>query len=319
MLTVVPDYYKDFKCIQGACRHSCCIGWEIDIDPDTLACYDSVPGPFGQRLQASISRDGAPHFILGEDERCPFLNEHGLCDVILTLGEDHICGICTDHPRFRNELPGRLEIGLGLCCEEAGRLILGRAEPVALEETGLWETDDEIVMQRDRVIALLQDRTQSIPQRVQAMLDLCGAALPHRSFGEWADFLLALERLDESWTRQLTALRESGDTVDTAAFDAHMSGRQTEYEQFLVYLVWRHLANACDEADLAARAAFAAFGYALVHRLGALHWAQTGSFSFEAQVELARLFSSELEYSEDNLDALLDELSMYLEVEPWNG
>ena len=31
-------------------------------------------------------------------------------------------------------------------------------------------------------------------------------------------------------------------------------------------------------------------------------------FTFEEQMELARLFSSELEYSEENMDLLLDEL-----------
>ena len=123
---VFPDYYKDFRCIAGDCRHSCCIGWEIDIDEDSLAFFESVPGEFGDRLRQNISKYGDAHFVLGEGERCPFLNRDNLCDIILTLGEEHICGICTDHPRFRNELPGRVETGLGLCCEEAARLILSK-------------------------------------------------------------------------------------------------------------------------------------------------------------------------------------------------
>ena len=36
MKRVVPDYYADFACVAGACRHTCCVGWEIDIDPDSL-------------------------------------------------------------------------------------------------------------------------------------------------------------------------------------------------------------------------------------------------------------------------------------------
>ena len=36
MLTVYPDYYSAFRCIAGACKHSCCIGWEIDIDEESL-------------------------------------------------------------------------------------------------------------------------------------------------------------------------------------------------------------------------------------------------------------------------------------------
>ena len=35
MKIFAPDYYRDFKCSAGNCKHSCCIGWEIDIDEDT--------------------------------------------------------------------------------------------------------------------------------------------------------------------------------------------------------------------------------------------------------------------------------------------
>ena len=312
MQYVFPDYYKDFQCIAGACSHSCCIGWEIDIDPDTAAFYDTVPGELGQRLKKNISRDGQPHFILGQGERCPFLNESNLCDIILTLGEEHICGICTDHPRFRNELPGRLETGLGLCCEEAARLILGRQTPMTLESSGEPEDiQDEILALRDQVLALLQNRRSSIPRRVEDMLALCGAVLPEKTIPQWADTLLALERLDKDWTRVLTFLRDKRERADLAGFDSFMAQRQTEYEQLLVYLIYRHLANAFDEVELAARAAFAALGYTLLRAIGAAIWTETGAFPFEQQVELARLFSSEIEYSDENLDILLEELSFF--------
>ena len=31
-----PDFYDRFRCRAAACRHSCCKGWEIDIDENTL-------------------------------------------------------------------------------------------------------------------------------------------------------------------------------------------------------------------------------------------------------------------------------------------
>lgn len=307
MELVFPDYYGDFQCIAEACGHNCCIGWEIDIDPDTAAFYDTVPGDLGRRLRGSISRQGEPHFILGEGERCPFLNGQNLCDLILSLGEEHLCAICADHPRFRNELPGRVETGLGLCCEEAARLILGKNEPVVLLVSGEREGEDEIVALRDRAISLLQDRGRPIHQRVEAMLSLCGAVPPERSLQEWMELFLGLERLDGAWTETLRLLCGP---IDLAGFDKHMARRQTEYEQFLVYLVYRHLANAADGAELAARSAFAALGYELLHALGAAVWTKTGAFRFEDQVELARLFSSEIEYSDENLDILLNELTV---------
>lgn len=305
-MQVFPDYYPRFSCIASECKHNCCIGWEIDIDEETLSRYDQISGSFGARLRQHISREETPHFRLDENERCPFLQGNGLCELILTLGEEHLCQICTDHPRFRNSLPGRTEIGVGLCCEAAGRLILSKKEPVCLIAEGSLQTDDEIILIRDEVIALLQDRTHTMDERLKKMLTLCNAALPQYSNAKWAELLLSLERLDEAWT-ELLFLFASAD-ADRTAFDRHMHDRQAEYEQFCVYLTYRHMANATDEIDLAARAAFVAFGYHVLHALGAILWTKNGNFSFADQVELARQFSAELEYSEENTDSLFDAL-----------
>ena len=50
MKLYAPDYYTKFACIADKCQHSCCIGWEIDIDEETLSYYNSVSGDFGNRL-----------------------------------------------------------------------------------------------------------------------------------------------------------------------------------------------------------------------------------------------------------------------------
>ena len=65
----VPNYYPDFRCIASACKHSCCVGWEIDVDGDTLGYYDTVSGKMGDRLRASIDREADPPcFKLTPDE-----------------------------------------------------------------------------------------------------------------------------------------------------------------------------------------------------------------------------------------------------------
>ena len=84
MQQVYPNYYPQFQCTAGACRHSCCIGWEIDIDEASAARYAALPGAFGDRLRQQIDWESdPPHFILGEKERSPFLNADTLCDMIL--------------------------------------------------------------------------------------------------------------------------------------------------------------------------------------------------------------------------------------------
>ena len=118
MKLVAPDYYEKFKCIADKCKHSCCIGWEIDVDGDTLDYYNSIDGNFGERLRKNIITEGeTAHFCLAENDRCPFLNQKGLCDIIINLGEEALCQICDDHPRYRNFYSDREEIGVGFCCD----------------------------------------------------------------------------------------------------------------------------------------------------------------------------------------------------------
>ena len=315
MQHVFPDYYRDFRCISSRCRHNCCIGWEIDIDRQTAEFYQSVSGEFGKRLKANISDKDEPYFILGEDERCPFLNDRNLCDIITTLGEEQLCTICAEHPRFHNELPGHIESGLGLCCEEAARIIISRKEPVHLEMTcgggeDEAQTTDEIIILRDELIALLQDRSMTVPERIAEMQHCCGAILPDRSISEWAEFFGRLEQLDSRWTELLERLGRQQISPDTDGFDRYMADRQTEYEQLLVYILYRHFANAPSLDYTAARANFAALAYTLLHALGAMIWRTDGSFPLEQQIDLARMFSSEIEYSDENLCILLDELDL---------
>lgn len=302
---VYPNYYPSFSCIGGACGHNCCIGWEIDIDGESLSRYDAESSPFGERLRAGISREGTPHFRLCENERCVFLNNQNLCELILEMGEDFLCEICAEHPRFRNFLPGREEIGLGLCCEAAGRLILGQSEPVRLLGEGSMETDDEVLLLREDVIAALQDRSRTVWQRLEAVQALCGGGAAPMTVEDRCGFLLTLERLEERWTERLEETIRHWRTADREGFARHMVGRETEYEQLAVYLIYRHFANAEEMETVAAVADFAAWGCELLYAMGAVQYTRTGKFTLADQVELARELSAELEYSEENMEKIL--------------
>lgn len=302
---ICPDYYKEFKCIAGECRHSCCIGWEIDIDKRTMDFYNSVGGEMGSRLKKNIKREEICSFILGDGERCPFLNDKNLCDIIIELGEEHISHICREHPRFYNEIGDRCEAGLGLACEEAARLVLSKKTKTVLIGAENEPCDDEILALRDELIKTLQIREKIIKERLSDVLLLCKTSIPRKSISEWADFLLSLESMDKLWQEKLSALKELCE--DDGEFEEYMTARETEYEQFAVYLIYRHFWVASDMADAAARACFAVFGVWLIYALGMHEFMKNGEFSFEEQVELVRMFSSEIEYSEDNTNALLDE------------
>lgn len=159
MKIIAPDYYNSFQCIAGACRHTCCEGWEVDIDEESLERFRTC-----EDIAAHIDEEDTPHFRLTDGERCPFLNEDGLCNMILQHGEDMLCQICTDHPRFRSYWTDRTEIGLGLVCEEAGRLILGSAEPMRLvtlsddgENAPLSEDEAWLLELRDKLLESIRE------------------------------------------------------------------------------------------------------------------------------------------------------------------
>ena len=117
MTIFVPNYYDEFKCIADKCKHNCCIGWEIDVDENTLEKYKKLDKRFGTGILDTICMEDTPHFVLCENERCPQLDEKGLCKLISRFGEEALCNICNDHPRFRNYFENFTEMGLGLCCE----------------------------------------------------------------------------------------------------------------------------------------------------------------------------------------------------------
>ena len=303
MKTIMPDCCLGFHCIAGACRHNCCLGWEIDIDSASLARYRAVTGPLGQRLrEAIVTEPGGAHFQLTPEERCPFLNAGNLCDLITALGEDSLCQICADHPRVRNELSDRTEVGLGLCCEAAARLILGWPEPmrpVTLDDDGQSDPADAdetaLLALRDGLIALMQDRSRPFAQRLEALARRC--RYPERPWHAWCDFLLSLERLDDAWADALAALPEAPLPL-AGEWDA-------PFEQLAVYLLFRHLPGALADGDLVGRTRYVVLITRLLRALLAAH----PTPSQDALVELCRLYSSEIEYSDENVGAILDELA----------
>ena len=129
----------------------------------------------------------------------------GLCRLILTLGEESLCDICAEHPRFYNEHPDRIEAGLGLCCEEAVRLLLERDTPLEL----IVETDGEVPghILRDDIFAVLAEQGAPLSERMDKALTLVGATMPDFTLSQIAKLYLGLERLDDEWTKCLGRLK----------------------------------------------------------------------------------------------------------------
>lgn len=292
MLYVEPDFYGEFQCIAEKCAHSCCLGWEIDIDRETAELYEGLPGALGEELRQKMRREPEPHFCLTEEERCPFLNEKGLCRLILGFGEDVLCDICREHPRFYNDFPERQEAGLGLCCEEAARLLLAEDGPLELvcdqDETG-EEEEPELIALRGRMFEILRDFSLPMEERIcRCYRGMDMEPIPFDA-AFWRDFFLGLERMDEDWAAALL-------TVKTGELPLPGDAKHT---RLLQYMLYRHFASAEDAAQAGLILQFCVLSLRLL-------WAMEQSGG-ELR-ELVRLWSAEIEYSDENIGKIVERI-----------
>ena len=122
MRYIKPDYYDNFRCVAGECPDTCCAGWQIMIDEESLEKYSEAEGAFGRRLVSSI--DWQEGCFYQYDRRCAFLNGENLCDLYTALGADALCNTCRNYPRHTEEYEGLRELSLSLSCPIAAQMIL---------------------------------------------------------------------------------------------------------------------------------------------------------------------------------------------------
>ena len=297
MKLFAPRYYQQFSCIADRCQHTCCAGWEIDIDEKTAKKYATIQHPYGAVIRDSIEvSDGVPHFCLKDGERCPHLDDTGLCRIIREMGEDALCEICREHPRFYHITPDGMEVGLGMACEEACRLILFNGDAREMVQIGqvtqrrprhLFDTRAD----RQVLDAILADSSLPYPQRLCRIYTHFGIAPTAHPDQAWHALLNELEYMDDAH-RTLFCCYSS----DLKYAQEHAS----ILSRALAYFVFRHCSQTCDTEDFLASLGFCLFCERLLASLLAEHptdWT-------DALIDAARILSEELEYSVENTERI---------------
>ena len=291
MKLYAPKYYKSFKCIADSCEHSCCIGWEIGVDGKALKRYERLDGGYGDDIKKSISYDGDPHFKLCADDRCSHLNGQGLCNIIMNLGEEYLCDICREHPRFYN-YTDVAEVGLGMSCPEAARIILSSPDYILMEDVGEVSADGEIDFNgritRGKVYTILSDSSMHYSDRLAKIYSDYEIFLGDDKV--WLEKLSCLEYLDE---RHRDLFMNYSSLLHPVGVDQYL-------ERFLAYLIYRHCTEAFDAEDFALRLSFCLF----CERLVASLIVSEGASSLCEIAKLTSIISEEFEYSEENTEAL---------------
>lgn len=276
----------NFHCIASRCAHTCCAGWEIDIDDETYELYRGIPGEFGDKIRAAIvtDDDGTHHFMLTNDERCPFLNERNLCDIILNLGEDYLCDICHEHPRFYKELDnGEYVCGYGLCCEEAARLTLFPGADEELDRRSGTEgvinkiksIEVDIIVELCQLLATLESIEPYWIECVRGLLNELKSGVED-----------SINADIENDVKKLCKLKD--DILDTYF---------TSFCALFEYMLFRF-----DSEE------YATLMCGIISFITAMIKEQKGDFTPEDLIEVVRVYSADIEYSDENVGKIMEGL-----------
>ena len=334
MKNTFPSYYKKFICIADKCPDTCCRGWEIVVDGESLEKYGSLKGRYVEQLRSRITVDSDGDEIFAPvNGKCPFLLDNGLCEMYIELGPDSLCRTCRLFPRHVTYFGARVETGLSLSCPEAARLIMECSEPVEFltEESDAppepTSIDPELYFTlleaRKTSIEILQSRNFSVETRIEIFLELCNEISPFvrrkrcenirgilkkdfskiaekefnairakRTYAKFFKDFSALETLEPQWKISL----------EKAFLQETFQGKtncENEYENLMIYFVFRYFMLAVFDGDLLTKAKFAAVSFLMIRRLQSAVPDEKSE-----RIKVMQKYSKEVEHSAPNMEFL---------------
>jgi len=327
MITRIPAYFDQFRCLAGSCPDTCCGQWEIIIEPEIKDRYLALEGELGDKLRASLSTLDGEDCLTLQNGRCPMLTADNLCALISQYGTELLSTTCDSHPRFTEVYGGLQETMLSLSCPAAADLLLDRQEPLTFttrsDDTLPEPTDLDadlffaLMEGRETAFSIVQNRSFSLSDRLALLLcfadrlDNCieKPALCRRFSQFYRDVnycrrqLIRVKRLRScgtmTYARQLLfAMEHLSDAFPTALRELEttdLTPHAVELEHLTVYFLFRWWMKAACDGYLWRQAAAAVVSVLAIASLGKT----MGSCK-----EAARLYSKEIEHSEDNMALL---------------
>ena len=160
----------------------------------------------------------------------------------------------------------------------------------------LPEEEEAFLYEREKMFSIVQNRSMSVSARIRVLCKEFCVGVPQKSFGEWIDAFLSLEIMDGAWKALLCEAKENEIPQE------ENGDFETAWEQILVYFIYRHVSD--PEQDVRKKIFFSVLGVSFIRGLFAYVCKRDGKADFESLVELCRLYSSEIEYSEENTEIL---------------
>ena len=312
MKLITPSFYKNFKCIAGACPDSCCQGWEVDADEDSLAYYKTLSGSLRARIDSVLDKDefGNTIFRLADKKRCPFLNQDNLCDMHIAIGGEHTPYTCRTFPRFINDFGGTREMGISFSCPISSDIMWNLTEDfdfvseINSQLPSLNEIDAELYFKllsyRKEAYSIVQDRKPEINKRLIRLLDY--AAKIQRELDDYKEYASETgffdifnhpEVINQEWTVKV----KNHNTNPTFPNDKIC-------ENIAMYFLFRYFLTAVYDSDILSKVKMAVIGVLIPAYFGNDAWT-------------IHLWSKETEHSDINMERYKFELrnNIHLSVE----
>ena len=294
-----------------------------NIDNETMDIYKNMHTEFALKIRENIvkNEENTYSFKLLEGERCPFLNKNNLCDIITNCGEDSICYICKEHPRFYNDFLNVTEYGLGLCCEEVVRLLLENDEPLEFvvfnDEDEFYETDEteeenynKLFDLRNEIFEIL-NTTKSYNDKIEKILSVaekfCGEKVELLSDDEIFEIYEKTEPINNEWVEYFEELKKSKCEIyeKEKPFDEESNG-DSKYSKLLNYIIFRHLLKVIfsDVAHVQKYLGFCISSARFIKLCDIKTYTEKGFVSETDRINNVKRWSKQIEYSDENVDVL---------------
>ncbi len=301
MKIVTPSFYKDFECIAGDCPDSCCQGWEVDADKDSLEYYKTLSGDIRQRIDSVLDKDefGNTIFRLTDRKRCPFLNDSNLCDMHIAIGGEHTPFTCRTFPRFINDFGSTREMGLSFSCPVASDMMWNLEGEFDFETTlnsdppSLNDIDAELyfylIKSRNKAYQIVKNKELPLNERIIQLLEYAqelqndidsyeegGAVL------DFKDVFNNPEVINNEWVEK----------VKNGSFDKSAINSKS-CENIAVYFLFRYFMQAVYDRDVLSKVKTAAVGVLIPAFFGNDSWT-------------IHLWSKETEHSDVNMERYVE-------------
>lgn len=120
------------------------------------------------------------------------------------------------------------------------------------------------------------------------------------------EYYLALDLYNPTFRELLHRAKNSLSLLlqHRSIFLADCAALQYEYEQLLIYFIYRHFMSARNDGAILDKVVFALLSTCIIQLLGIQAWLPTHTFSHRQQIDLCKLYSQEIEYDEENTSQL---------------